>query len=344
MSLKRPLIIVVGVLAICGVLALFGFDQQKRFLQQSETGFLQAEFDEYLVLFGKEYGIEEYYVRKSIFLSNLEVIRNFNRIGESWVMGLGPFTDMSSEEFSKTLLQGATGDENRESENFNFEDKRLLGEVSYPTSVDWRTSGAVTPVANQGNCASGWAFSAAGALEGAWEISGNQLTALSEQQLLDCSTRYGNTGCSGGLMDYAFNYMIANGLTSDTVYPYMAAQGTCKQGIVASSSMTSFNDVPPNDPNVLYQAVAQQPVSAAVDADPYIWQNYKGGIISRNCGADLNHGVLIVGYSSNSNPPYWIIKNSFGQNWGESGYIRLAVAQGEGVCGVQKQTSYPNIK
>ncbi|OMJ80521.1 hypothetical protein SteCoe_19217 [Stentor coeruleus] len=138
--------------------------------------------------------------------------------------------------------------------------------------------------------------------------------------------------------------MIANGLTSDKLYPYMATEGTCKQGLVTSANMTSFNDVPPNDSSVLYLAVSKQPVSAAVDADPYIWQNYKGGVISRNCGTTLNHGVLIVGYNSISNPPYWIIKNSFGQSWGESGYIRLAVVQGEGVCGVQQQTSYPNIK
>ena len=144
-------------------------------------------------------------------------------------------------------------------------------------------------------------------------------------------------------MDYAFNYVIANGLATDADYPYKAVKGTCNSAVVAAASIVSFTDVVPNSPSDLYNAAAKQPVSVAVDADPYIWQNYKGGVISRNCGADLNHAALIVGYNSASTPPYWILKNSFGASWGESGYIRLAVVNGDGICGVQKLPSYPNV-
>lgn len=295
----------------------------------------QAEFEDYITRFSKSYSSEEYSTRFEYFLMNSGYIRAFNTLGETWVLGLTEYSDMSAEDFTRTYLNYSPV--SSKSSDFS------KSPYTYPASVDWRTQGAVTPVGNQGQCSSSWAFSAVGAVEGAWQIAGNPLVSLSEQQLLDCSSRYGNNGCSGGTMDYSFLYIISNGLTSDANYPYTAKQGTCQTNTIIAS-ITSFNDVSPNSPSALYTAVAQQPVSVAVDADPAIWQNYKGGVISRNCGTELNLGVLVVGYNSNSNPAYWIVKNAFGQNWGENGYIRLAVVDGQGVCGVQMAPSYPNIK
>jgi C1A family cysteine protease len=306
----------------------------------SLRSFSSAEFSSYVVSFNKAYSPSEYAVREAIFTANLLQIRAFNARQESWTLGLTPFTDLTAEEFRATYLMSSS----RDSAAVSAPQERQLLAATYPAAVDWRTQGAVTPVGNQGSCESSWAFAAAAAVEGAWQIAGNTLVALSEQQLVDCSGRYGNRGCQGGTMDYAYLYIISNGLTTDASYPYTAKLGTCKKGLVAAANITSFNDVQSSSPPDLYTAVAQQPVSVAVDADPAIWQNYRGGVVSRNCGADLNHGVTAVGYNSASSPPYWILKNSFGVNWGESGYIRLAVVSGAGVCGVQLQPSYPNVK
>ena len=300
---------------------------------------LEAEFEDYLQQFNKAYTDSDYPLRLENFSMNSGYIRSFNKLGETWYLGHTQFSDMSPEEFMQTYLSPYP----RNSQSSQDLENTLRSSYSYPVSVDWRTQGAVTSVGNQGQCGSSWAFSAVAAVESAWEIAGNTLVDLSEQQLVDCSSRYGNNGCSFGKMDSSFNYIIANGLASATTYPYIAKQGAC-QAFTPVASISSFTDVTRNSATALYTAVAQQPVSVPVDADPLIWQNYKGGVISRNCGTQLDLGVTIVGYNSNASPPYWIIKNSFGQAWGESGYIRLAVIDGEGVCGVQMFPTYPNIK
>lgn len=327
----------VKVIIICA-LAVFGVICVNQLKSTSQVGFLnldQSEFDLYLENFGKSYSGEEYQTRFLIFSENMGFIRVFNSQKESWVLGQTAYSDLTVSEYKSMLSY---------SSNTATPDQTLFKQVNptYPQTIDWRTQGIVSPVSNQGNCNSGWAFSAIGAIEGAWAQAGNTLQQLSEQELIDCSSRYGNSGCNGGTMDYAFNYVINKGITSDSAYPYTAKTGTC-QNPVAVAQITSFTDVTPNSPTDLYNAVAERTVSVAVDADPAIWQNYKGGVISRNCGSDLNHGALVVGYNSVSTPPYWILKNSFGVNWGESGYIRLAVVNGDGICGVQKQPSYPIV-
>jgi C1A family cysteine protease len=342
-----------GKILLITFIGLLAFSCFNNFLYYSKSlDFLtleQSEFDSYLESFGKTYEKSEYFSRLETFTTNMAFIRVFNSQGFSWVLGPTEFTDLKVEEFKskfeKVEKSGKSEKNSQASPKVKVfpEGNEKVRTWDYPQTVDWRTQGAVTPVANQGNCNSGWAFSAAGAIESAWQLSGKVLIPLSEQQLMDCSSRYGNNGCTGGTMDYAFNYVIDSGIASDADYPYKAVKGTCNAAVKATANITSFTDVLPNSPQDLYNAVAKQPVAVAVDADPYIWQNYKGGVVSRNCGADLNHAALVVGYNSISTPPYWVIKNSFGASWGESGYIRLAVVNGDGVCGVQKQASYPNI-
>lgn len=334
---KGGILGLVSVVLVIGAFCVFG-NKEKDGL--SFLSLEQSEFESYLQVFGKSYSGEEYFRRFSIYSRNMGFIRVFNSQGESWVLGQTQYTDWTVTEFELILTSSS-------STSSNINPPTILPDqhssLSYPQTLDWRTQGVVTPVENQGNCNSGWAFSAAGAIEGVWALAGNTLVSLSEQQLLDCSSRYGNNGCNGGTMDYAFNYVINSGIASESNYPYKAQVGTCQSGVTPTANIQSFTDVVPNSPTDLYNAVALRPVSVAVDADPSIWQNYKGGVISRNCGNNLNHAALVVGYNSISTPPYWILKNSFGVNWGESGYIRLAVVNGDGVCGVQKQPSYPNV-
>merc|ERR1711972_482614 len=213
-------------------------------------------------------------------------------------------------------------------------------------SVDWTTKGAVTPVKNQGQCGSCWSFSTTGALEGAWEIATGKLVSLSEQQFVDCDKV--DSGCSGGLMDNAFQYAEKNAICTEESYSYTGRGGTCKASSctvgIPNGGVTGFKDVAKNDMQALMEAVTQQPVSIAIEADKSSFQLYRSGILSSLCGTSLDHGVLLVGYGSDSGKDYWKVKNSWGTTYGENGYVRLLRGKGgSGECGLLSQPSYPVV-
>jgi C1A family cysteine protease len=216
-----------------------------------------------------------------------------------------------------------------------------------PESWDWRKRGVVTSVKNQGKCGSCWSFSAAGALEGAWAISTNQLFNFSEQQLMDCSRCYGNMACNGGLMDNAFEYAIDNGMCKLEDVPYDAQSEFCTQTVKNCVKVARFNQcfsIPANNERLLREAVYRSPVAVSIEADTKTFQFYKGGILdSSNCGTELDHGALAVGYGEEDGNKYWIVKNSWGADWGETGYIRIGRSDSEdseGVCGIAKDASF----
>jgi len=217
---------------------------------------------------------------------------------------------------------------------------RVLSTESVPASVDWTTQGAVTPVKDQGQCGSCWAFSTTGSVEGAEFIATGTLKSFSEQQLVDCSTAQGNMGCNGGLMDYAFTYIESNPLELESDYPYKAVDGTCKyvtsKGV---GKVSSFVDVTPKNADQLKAAIALGPVSVAIEADRAVFQSYTSGVItSRLCGTSLDHGVLAVGYGTESGQDYFLVKNSWGSSWGDNGYVKIGT---NNVCGILQQPSYP---
>jgi len=168
-----------------------------------------------------------------------------------------------------------------------------------------------------------------------------KLVSLSEQQLVDCSGDQGNQGCNGGLMDYGFQYIISNdGLATEASYPYTARDGTCDtSGLSFVSPISDFKDIPAGDEDALLAAVAVQPVSVAIEADQEVFQFYTKGVLTAACGTNLDHGVLAVGYGTDAGVDYWIVKNSWGAAWGESGYIRLE--RGINQCGIANAASYP---
>lgn len=223
-------------------------------------------------------------------------------------------------------------------------------QVNPPESIDWRTLGAVTPVKDQAQCGSCWAFSTTGSVEGAYAVKNGELVSVSEQELVDCDRAGVDRGCSGGLMDNAFDFIIQNGgIDTESDYPYKAMDGVCdatKRDEGKAVVVTSFVDVPPNNETALMQAVSMQPVSVAVAASGLPFQLYRSGVFDGPCSTQLDHGVLAVGYGidDETGKSYWLIKNSWGSAWGDSGYMKLAMGDGEeGLCGVAMLPSFPQV-
>jgi hypothetical protein len=286
-------------------------------VQQSST---VSEFESWKGKHGIKYVSEfENAYRERIFLENFAKMNSHNSNEfRTYDMGLNQFTAMTTEEFAQTYL----GTVVEASNNIESVDDLKVGDV------DWTTQGAVTPVKNQGNCGSCWAFSATGGLEGLSKLKDGALESFSEQQLVDCSGSYGNQACNGGLMDNAFKFVKDHGIVHEADYPYKAVKQTCsKTG--GDYKITGFTDI--KNCNDLATALTGRPVSVAVDATN--WSPYKSGVFN-NCKTSLNHGVTLVGVTDQ----YWKVKNSWGTTWGEAGFVRLARGNTCGICNV---ASYP---
>jgi hypothetical protein len=300
------------------------------------------EFINYVALHNKVYTTtDEYASRFDEWKKVNDAIKLHNSLGYSWTLAHNHLSDWTEDE--RASINGYHGDLRT----------RELNTVILPESnadgVNWVTKGAVTAVKNQGSCGSCWSFSTTGGLEGAHFIATGELVSYSEEQFVQCDYgRQKNLGCNGGLMDKAFEYAESTAIATEADYAYTSGngrKGSCDESKLegATLKVSTYTDVEANSSSQLKAALDKQPVSVAIQANKLVFQMYKTGVITgTKCGTNLDHGVLAAGYGVEDGTEYYLVKNSWGDSWGEAGYVKIGIEDGAGVCGIQSgPPSYP---
>eukprot|EP00483_Globobulimina_turgida_P001189 UN01191 len=286
--------------------------------------------------------------RFKLWYTKLQVIIQSNSEEKTYKLRMNQFSDLTDDEF-KIRIHGHKGSCLQVPMLETLVEPTTIVNDGFeaPAAVDWQASGDVTPVKNQGQCGSCWAFASTGALECDYSITKGKLTSLSEQQLVDCTGSYGNYGCNGGWWYNSFNYVKAEGgLCSESEYPYTARNGNCK----ASSCGTKYNQisgdvkVTPDSDSALGNAVAVGCNAVGIEADQTAFSHYSSGVLTGTCGTSIDHGVLAVGYGTSGSQQYWKVKNSWGASWGDKGYIYICRNCGKngnkGECGINMYPYY----
>ncbi|VFQ97103.1 unnamed protein product [Cuscuta campestris] len=311
---------------------------------------IRVIFESWKILHGKSYTLasEEHERRFEIFKDNVNRIEAFNAgPGRSYKLGVNKFADLTNEEFSAIYASGYKSPKgfpaSTSEERFKYESEA----DSPPTSLDWRDYGAVTEVKYQGECGCCWAFSAVAAVEGLNKLKTGELVTLSEQELLDCGVPPEANPCNGNTLPDAFKAITHFGLTRETeYYEYTASKGTCNIYTPPAVTIAGYGFVSPSgNEAVLLDAVANRPVSVAVNAATYGFQHYQNGIFDEECDpGKLNHAMTVVGYGTTADGKgYWVLKNSWGRGWGEDGYMRIlrGYSDPRGLCGLASEAWYP---
>jgi len=285
----------------------------------------------------KHYSQQEFATKYRTFKSNMDFVATWNAVPAHHRVAINKFADLTVAEFAAMFLGT----------------RATVAAAPYVPSVtadtvDWRTKGAVTPIKNQGQCGSCWAFSTTGSVEGAHFLAHAALVSLSEQNLVDCSDAQGNQGCNGGLMTQAMDYIISNkGIDTEASYPYTAQDGTCVYSAANSGSdLKSYTNVQTGSEADLVTKINAGPTSVAIDASHSSFQLYHSGIYYEPaCSSTaLDHGVLAVGYGTlGTNKDYYIVKNSWGTDWGNAGYIEMSRNRNNN-CGIATMATLPSDK
>lgn len=262
---------------------------------------LSQLFDNWTVQYNRTYEDSQQRQRRyQVFKNNVQLIDDRNQV-VNYFLGLNQFSDLTDDEF-ETRYTGYVPATTVQ--NVTMESEALSGEPA--ASVDWVRSGVVTSVKDQGSCGSCWAFASVAAVESLYNMNrqGDNPVSFSEQEVIDCDSQ--SNGCSSGAMVYAYEFMVQNGLTLDSNYPYIAAKGRCERNEEDRRvvSVSNYYDVQSNDERQLRLAVTKQPISIAIDARSRDFKSYAGGIFTGDCGTNVNHAMLLVGYGSADESSY----------------------------------------
>ncbi|XP_064488074.1 procathepsin L-like [Ornithodoros turicata] len=306
---------------------------------------LDEHWEIYKDIHNKKYVPEEEHVRRLIWEENLDFIQRHNLeydLGlRTHTVAVNSFADLTSEEYRQLYL-GYRPNQGKKTA-LGVHNEASLYDI--PDEVDWRKEGYVTPVKNQGKCRSSWAFATTGSLEGQHFRKTGKLVSLSEQNLVDCDTR--SFGCNGGTQFSAYLYIQSNGgIDTEESYPYTARNGSCNYDPShVGATAVGFYVVESGSEDGLKRAVARAgPVSVRIDASHDSFKFYKSGVYNEPaCSSeDLHHGALVVGYGTGSDGDYWIVKNSWGEQWGDKGYILMSRNK-DNQCGIASEASYPLV-
>ncbi len=308
----------------------------KTFIEQEIQDGDMQKFLKFCADFGKSYiNQSEFKMRLWNWKQSEKYINENSWDGRAhYKLAHNKFSDYSEKEFSKLLGYALPAE--KKAKNI----ARMPNSANIADSIDWTQKGMVSAVQDSGMCGSDWAFSAIGAVEGAYGVMQGEFTALSAQQLLDCTGSA--TSCAGGTQSQAFDYLKTAKAMSAESYPYNSgypAKGECKydESKATSALVDMYTFADEGDVNMMKMALTHQPIAASIQADSKAFQLYTSGVLDlETCGTELNHAIVMVGYGNHEGTDYWIVKNSWGTNWGESGYVKIAIKPGQGICGIQK--------
>eukprot|EP01025_Chloroclados_australasicus_P026506 TRINITY_DN2636_c0_g1_i1.p1 TRINITY_DN2636_c0_g1~~TRINITY_DN2636_c0_g1_i1.p1 ORF type:complete len:371 (-),score=29.40 TRINITY_DN2636_c0_g1_i1:232-1308(-) len=296
---------------------------------------------------------DQFWLRFEIWNDNLQYILKHNEQSESlgYQLGLTEYADLTLEEF-KQAKGGGTLDLDAaqrysDQAQSEYSQQQFLYTSDIPASVNWVAQGMVTPVEDQGGCGACWTFSACATVEALVAIQSGILTPLSEEEMIDCDKR--GYGCKGGYYGAAYDWMRTQGILRYVTYPYTEGKTSCNNSLLNSPAFThikSWTQMPPNNEHLMMRQLVKQPIAVALQGYTRDFQLYRSGVYDGNCKYSLDHAAALVGYGTKNGKDYYLLKNSWGRNWGQDGYMYIArnYSDQRGKCGIAMYPAFPNRK